>query len=54
MQTKCIDFYMHPFNVTCLLTYLLLTYLLLQFIVSIKYSLKSILLYGKNFKEVQC
>ena len=26
MQIKCIDFYMHPFNVTHLLTYCLLTY----------------------------
>ena len=26
MQTKCIDFYMHPLNVTHLLTYCLLTY----------------------------
>ena len=26
MLTKCINFYMHPFNVTHLLTYCLLTY----------------------------
>jgi len=26
MQTKCIDFYMHLFNVTHLITYCLLTY----------------------------
>ena len=29
MQTKCINFYMHPFNVIHLLTYLLIAYLLI-------------------------
>jgi len=35
MQTKCTGFYMHLFNVTRLLTYLLR-----QFLIPIKYSLK--------------
>jgi len=30
MQTKCIDFYMHQFSVTCLLTYYLSFWLLLN------------------------